>query len=194
MKSRRNLMMGLISLALLAAPISASAKDNDSSRDIQQQSQSGNEVSTSHSNSAPARSNARERNVAPAPMNREASHQDVTRSESRGERGIRTTPAVEPNRDSRDYRGDGNRWNRDHDRDYRNYGDRDYDSYAGGTPYYVMPRGYSGGACAWARHIHNVYERDLATGHPAAASDLLGPLHRAERACGGLPYGYGYYR
>ena len=57
-----------------------------------------------------------------------------------------------------------------------------------------MPYGYSGGACAWARHLHNVYRRDMYTGHPAAASDLIPQLERAERRCGVGFYGYNDYR
>ena len=57
-----------------------------------------------------------------------------------------------------------------------------------------MPNGYGGGACAWANHLRNVYRHDEETGHPAAAADLLNQLHRAERSCGGVPYGFNEYR
>jgi hypothetical protein len=76
---------------------------------------------------------------------------------------------------------------------YRNYGGHEYDhdrEYAAGG--WVMPEGYSGGACAWAQHLRNVYRHDEYTGHPAAASDLLWQLHRAERNCGGARYGYNW--
>ena len=53
-----------------------------------------------------------------------------------------------------------------------------------------MPQGYAGGACAWARHLNIIYNEDRNTGHPAAAADLLPQLHNAERACGGIPYGF----
>ena len=53
-----------------------------------------------------------------------------------------------------------------------------------------MPGGYYGGACGWAQHLRNVIRHDEYTGHPAAAADLTYQLHRAERACGGVPYGY----
>ena len=43
-------------------------------------------------------------------------------------------------------------------------------------------------------HLRNVYRHDEATGHPAAAADLLYQLHRAERSCGGVPYGFNEYR
>ena len=56
-----------------------------------------------------------------------------------------------------------------------------------------MPYGYSGGACAWARHLRAVYRHDEYTGHPAAAESLLNQMHRAERRCGGGAYGYNTY-
>jgi hypothetical protein len=56
-----------------------------------------------------------------------------------------------------------------------------------------MPDGYNGGACGWAQHLRNVYWHDRNTGHPAAAADLLPQLNQAQRACGGVPYGYNSY-
>jgi len=80
----------------------------------------------------------------------------------------------------------------DRGRDYDRAYDPDYDrEYASG---WVMPYSYSGGACAWARHLRNVYRHDEYTGHPAAAESLLWQMHRAERACGGGRYGYNSYR
>ena len=104
------------------------------------------------------------------------------------------------NREVRGERNDRDWNNRDRDynrggRDYKNYGGRDFDhdrEYAAGG--WVMPNGYSGGACAWAEHLRNVYRHDEETGHPAAAADLLYQLHRAERSCGGVPYGFNEYR
>lgn len=202
MKLKRNLMTGLIGLALIAAPITAAARDNDSGRNNphQAQAQSHSNAPAAHSNSAPERSNDRSRNFAQAP---------APRNESRAQSGFRAenrAPAVAEHRDARqdrndarrDFRGDrndGDRWNRDGDRDYRNYGHRDDDDdYAEGAPYYVMPYGYAGGACAWARHLRNVYYYDRSTGHPAAAAYLIPQLRRAERNCGGVPYGYNDYR
>ena len=57
-----------------------------------------------------------------------------------------------------------------------------------------MPGGYYGGACGWAQHLRNVIRHDEYTGHPAAAADLMYQMHRAERACGGVPYGYNDWR
>ncbi len=177
MKLRTNLMTGLIGLAMLAAPITAAAKDNDSGNISSHQAQVESAAKES-------RSNVSVRNAAPA-----------TRKESRDQRDARsfnTGPVVTEHRDVRTDRDhDGDRWKHDGSRDYRNYGDRDYNGpYAVEAPYYVMPRGYVGGACGWARHLRTVYEQDRNTGHPAAAADLLPQLRKAERDCGGVPYSY----
>ncbi len=222
MNYRRNLMTGLIGLALLATPIAAAAKDKDSGQNNSHQApareESHNNRSESRSYNAPERSNAPERNAAPAAMNRhEDRDQRATRSfetapvvadhrdrhEDRNDRAFKAAPVVAERRDWREDRNDRNQWNREgerherrdydrSDRDYRNYGDRDEGRYAE-APYYVMPRRYAGGSCGWARHLRNVYMHDRYTGHPAAAADLLPRLHRAERACGGVPYGYNRY-
>ena len=213
MNYKRNLMTGLIGLAILAAPITAAAKNN---------SDGGRNNSRQESHySAPARSNDHARNFAPAPAPRnEVRNQGGARNEVRnfapapaprnevrnqgGGRNWDPAPPVterrevrqrgdDGHRDWRDGRNDGDRRDRDHDRDYRNYGGRYYgdnDDYSEGAPYYVMPEGYAGGACAWARHLRNVYYYDRNTGHPAAAAYLLPQLRRAEERCGGVPYGY----
>jgi hypothetical protein len=212
MQYRKNLITGLIGLALLAAPVTAAAQDHNSGRNHSQQSQvqSHHNAAASHSYSAPARSNGPTHNAAHAAMSRNefrdqrsaramthnAAPATVTRSESREQRGARTwdntASAETAHRDWRRDRNDGDRWNHDdHDRDY---GNRGYGPYAGGAPYYVMPRGYAGGACAWARHLRTIYYQDRNSGHPAAAADLLPQLRRAERRCGGVPYGYNRYR
>jgi len=87
--------------------------------------------------------------------------------------------------DSREDRYERNhRWGNDGWRYRRGYnGNRGYYGYA-------MPRGYYGGSCGWARHLRQVYNQDRYSGHPAAASDLLPRLQRAERSCGGPSYGY----
>jgi len=235
MKLKRNLVTGLIGLALLAAPVTAAARDNERGRNDshQAQAQSHRDAPASHSNGAPERSNDHARNFAQpaAPRNefrdqraarvetRNFAPAPVTRNESRDQHQARNwnpAPVAAEHRDfrqdrndaNRDFRqdrnearrdwhedrNDGNRWNRDRDRDYRNYGHRDDDDdYAEGAPYYVMPYGYAGGACAWARHLRNVYYHDRNTGHPAAAAYLIPQLRRAERNCGGVPYGYNDY-
>lgn len=192
---RTNLMTGLIGLALLAAPISAAAQDRDSgkfqSRPAQTQPQAHREVPT--------------QKVAPAPVTRNEPRAE-TRNEPRNEKGYWAHPMVPAKPEAREVRKDNDRnhdgdrdyrnyGDRDHDRDYRNYGDRDFDhdrDYAANG--WVMPRGYVGGACAWAQHLRNVYRHDEYTGHPAAAADLLPQLRRAERNCGGVPYGFNLYR
>ena len=108
----------------------------------------------------------------------------------------------EASADRRDWREDRheNRWDaRDHrdwdhgHPDYAYDNDRRWGPYYAGGPTYLMPEGYAGGSCAWARHLRAVYIHDEYTGHPAAANDLLWRVRRAERACG-LRYGYnGYY-
>ena len=152
----------------------------------------------------------------PAPEN-------VNRGEFRGHNEARDngrnfhSEAAVTTRESRDYRGErghdnGERdqrydrdrkyndrdWERD-DRAYRSYGrDYDHDDYDHDRDYaeggWVMPYSYGGGACAWARHLHNVYRHDMYTGHPAAASDLIPQMRRAERRCGIGAYGYNSYR
>jgi hypothetical protein len=226
MKFSKNLMTGLIGVAMLAMPIAAAAQNNHDSgkNNSRQASQSESRPNESRSNasahSAPAVHNeAHEqhsarietRNAAPANMNRnEGREEHSARVETRtaapavaihneardNGHGYKGAPAV-ATRDSRVYRNDGRDWNHD-GRDYRGYG-RDYahDYYDHDRDYaangWVMPRGYGGGACAWAQHLRNVYRHDEYTGHPAAAADLLYQLHRAERSCG-VPYGYNSWR
>jgi hypothetical protein len=198
MKYKGHLMMGLIGLALLAAPITASAQKTDERKFDSHQSQSNNRPAEPRSYNSQSRSNAPAPNLAPATADRNVRSQAV-RNESRDER-VNRTATVDRDHDIRKGdRDDRNYVNRDNDRDYhrdydRNYHrdyDRDYD-YDGRRVegYYVMPRGYAGGACAWARHLRGVYNHDRVTGHPDAANDLLPQLRRAERSCGGVPYVY----
>jgi hypothetical protein len=257
MKCTRNLVTGLIGLAMLAAPITAAAKDNDSGRNNSHQERVEARHEAPSRNSAPApRNEIREqhsarvetRNVAPAPrieMREQRSARVETRNEAPAVRNdfrenrenarsfnrgqmIMPAPKVEParreareerheanrdwradrheaNRDRREDRREANRdWRagRDNDHDgwnrYRGYRDYDHDDYDHDREYaaggWIMPRGYYGGACGWAQHLRNVYRHDLRTGHPAAAQDVLWQLRRAERSCGGVPYGYNTYR
>jgi hypothetical protein len=208
MKFSKNLMTGLIGLALVAAPMTAAAQDRDSgrnnSRQVQTESRSNHsQGKTAEHKAAPAvRVESRDQHSARVET-RNAAPAVATRNESRDNgRVYNGAPAVTTNREVRGDRDNGDRdynhGDRDYnhgDRDYKNYGDRDFDhdrDYAAGG--WVMPYGYSGGACAWAQHLRNVYRHDEATGHPAAAADLLYQLHRAERNCGGVPYGYNEYR
>lgn len=224
-------MTGMIGLAMLAAPITAAAKDNDSGRNNSHQAQAESRPNESRSNgsahnAAPAMHNesrgggdrsarVETRSAAPVNMNRNEGREQrsarvetrnvapapAPRNEARGQRDVRVynnAPVVTEHRDVRADRDHDRNWNRD-GRDYRNYGhDYDHDDYDHDRDYasggWIMPRGYYGGACGWAQHLRNVYRHDQYTGHPAAAADLLGQLHRAERACGGVPYGYNNYR
>ena len=240
MKFNRNLMTGLIGLALIAAPITAAAKDNDSGSNNSHQARAESRSNESHAsapshNAAPAahnearpeRSNRVETRAAAPEMNRneqrsarvetrpapEMNRPEMNRNEQRSARvenhndvrAFNNAPAATEHRDvredrheaNRDYRGDRNDHDRgwiygDRGRDYDRSFDPDYDrEYASG---WVMPYGYSGGACAWARHLRAVYRHDEYTGHPAAAESLLNQMHRAERRCGGGAYGYNTYR
>jgi hypothetical protein len=186
---RRNLITGLIGLALLGTPIAAAAKDNDRGPNTshQSQAQSRNDAMSRHELHI-----SRSYNM---PLVEPGQHESGDQHEART---FNTAPLVADRRDRHEDRRERNRWNRvgwRHDRRHYNY-DHDrgyYGDYASEAPYYVMPRGYAGGSCAWARHLRNVYTHDRYTGHPAAAADLLPRLHRAERACGGVRYGYNRY-
>jgi hypothetical protein len=241
MNFNRKLVTGLFGLALIAAPITAAAKDNDSGRnnshqeqaqpsrsndshpEARQQEQGRDQhqarvenrqdnraarVENRQDNRA-ARVENRQDNRAARVENRQDNHEArvENRQDNRNEaRGYNGAPYVNEHRDAREDRRDGN-WNGDrhergdHDghwiygdrgRDYDLAYDPDYDrEYESG---WVMPYSYSGGACAWARHLRNVYRHDQYTGHPAAAESLIWQMRRAERACGGEPYGYNSYR
>ena len=234
MKHAKHLVTGLIGLALLAAPFTAAAKDNDkggnNSHQARVEAHQARDAGPAHE----ARHEAREqhsdrvetRNFARAPeIRHEAREQHEVRNFNREPAMIAhpARPVVadrdwrqdrheanrdwrqdrreanpdwrqdrnEARRDWREDRNEHNRWNHGyyHDyRDYYGYRDRNYDrEYASG---WVMPYGYSGGACGWARHLRTVYNQDLYWGHPAAAQDLLPRLRRAERTCSGYRYGY----
>ena len=141
-------MTGLIGLAMIAAPITAAAKDNDSGRNSahQAQAQSRPQVQSRPNESRPAMHNeAREqhndraeaRNPAPQ-MNRQKAARSATHASRLGKRRprlhlamslVKTATVTGPplKNQPRDVRADRDR---DHDgnrdgRDYRNYGDRD---------------------------------------------------------------------
>jgi hypothetical protein len=173
MKSKRSLMTALIGLAMLATPIVAAAKDH--------KDHDGDGRNYSH-------------------QSEYRSYNAGNRHEFRNARGNGAWAHRDWNEDRHD-NGWHNGWcQNDGDADdyanygySRNYGNRGYYN----RPAYVAPyygrSGYAsaGGACGWAQHVRNVYNRDRYTGHPAAARDLLPQLRRAEQACGGVPYGGG---
>ena len=186
---RRNLTTGLIGLALLATPIAAAAKNNDRG------------PNNSHHSQAQSRNDAMSRHELHISRSYNMPLVEPDRHESGDQHEARTfnrAPVVADRRDWHQNRNERKQWNRAgsrHDRrDYDYDRDRGYNGPYAEGPYYVMPRGYAGGSCAWARHLRNVYTHDRYTGHPAAAADLLPRLHRAERACGGVRYGYNRYR
>jgi hypothetical protein len=203
MRYKGHLMTGLIGLALLAAPISASAQKTEGRKYDTHQSQSNFKPAEPHSFNSMSRSYGPARVVAPATVDRNVRSQTMQtmRNESRDDRVNRVAPIDRDHdirnrdRDDRNYvKRDFDRdYHRDFDRDYHHDFDRDHDGDFDGRRvegYYVMPRGYAGGACAWAQHLRGVYHHDRVTGHPDAANDLLPQLHKAERSCGGVPYGF----
>jgi hypothetical protein len=198
MIGRKNFLTGLIGFALIAAPITATAMNTDSSRNDSRQPQAQSQQAPEpHASRAPFRSNSPTRKEEPAKMTRKEAPATAIRTDAREQHTASRAPAVATHRDSREATRSDHVASYDHhdgSYDHRNYDEHGHVSgaYVAATPVYVMPQGYEGGACAWARHLHNVYYQDQNTGHPAAASDLLSELRRAERDCGG-PYSYNAY-
>src|SRR5579864_6311518 len=108
MNYKIKLMTGLIGLALLAAPISAAAKDNDSGRNVSHQARSESRHDSSPSHDSSARSNDHGRSAAPASAARnESRDQRGARNESRDQRGAsnetrNSAPAPATRNESRD--------------------------------------------------------------------------------------------
>ena len=184
----------------------AQARANDSGRkgapEAANRNQGREERSARNENrkAAPEAANRNEnRGARSAQVENSKGAETATRNEH-NDRNFKAGAAVTANeqkRGDRNYNGSYSyNGSNDHgSRDYRNYGGHEYDhdrEYAAGG--WVMPDGYAGGACAWAQHLRNVYRHDEYTGHPAAAADLLRQLRRAERNCGGVPYGYNAYK
>ena len=169
MKSKRGLMTLLVGVAMLAMPLTAAAKDHG------------------RFNNPQARNFAGAHYVAAAVNRHEFRH------------GGAWTPAA----------GGHRNWNWNHrglnDRDaddYQNYGNGGYyaaPAYAApvyAAPAYAAPMysGYGGGnGCGGAQRVMRTYARDRATGHPAAAYDLLRQNQWAMRSgcAGGAPMGGG---
>src|SRR3984957_8942957 len=153
MKFSRNLMTGMIGLAMLAAPITAAAKDNDSGRNNSHQAQAESRPNESRSNgsahnAAPAMHNesrgggersarVETRSAAPVNMNRNEGREQrsarvetrnvapapAPRNEARGQRDVRVYNNAPAVTEHRDVRAD-----RDHDRNWNRDG-RDYRNY-----------------------------------------------------------------
>jgi hypothetical protein len=165
MNSKRGLMTVLVGLAIVATPIVAAAKDHN------------------HYDSHAARVSS---NFAPAA---------VTRHEFRNgsNRTWMPAPAAVARHDWHRGWGNGNAYG---------YG---YNGYSGApvyaAPVYAAPvySGYGGGyggggqGCGGAQRVMRTYARDRATGHPAAAADLLRQNQWALRSgcAGGATYGGG---
>jgi hypothetical protein len=230
MKLGKNIITGLIGVALMATPIIAAAQDHDNGKNSSRPAQSAPRSNESRGsapahNAAPAMHNESRDQHSARTETRAAAPANMYRNEGREERSARTethnaAPAVATRNEARDngrtynnapavtehrdVRTERDRNDGGHDRNYgerdgRTYGrDYDHDDYGHDREYaasgWVMPGGYYGGACGWAQHLRNVYRHDEYTGHPAAAADLLHQMHRAERACGGVPYGYNDWR
>ena len=174
MQNRRKLITGLIGLAMLAAPMTAAAKDRDTRSDSNQpqaQAHSNARVSPSYNmpraeaaqprvNHEQVRENAPARTVAPAmTMNRsdqragraENAARPDARQDRRENRTFNAAPVVAAPRDARVDRRDNrndNRWTRNEARsDGRDYNRRDYDNDYRGHNY---NRGYYDRDDAWA--------------------------------------------
>lgn len=152
MNSKTGLMAALVGIAMLATPIAAAAKDKNHNFNY----------------SRPARASrayvASARNFGPVVVNK---HDFRNGKHATWMPGPRAIAPVEwrdhrwGDRDDDDYRG------------YRNYYPAPvYTAPVYGAPSYPAYGGY-GGNCRAARSVMYNYNKDRATGHPAAAYDLL---------------------
>ena len=171
MNSKRGLMTVLVGVAMLAMPLTAAAKDHGRFH------------------------NSQARSFAPAPS---VAPVFVSKHEFRHGATWVPAPAGLVSRD--EWRENHRGWNDGDADDYRNYGNRGYyrtPVYA--APVYAAPAysgyGYGGGrGCAQAQHVMRTYQRDRATGHPAAAADVLRQNQWAlSSGCAGGLGGYGGY-
>ena len=166
MNSKRGLMTVLVGVAMLAMPLTAAAKDHGRFQNSQ------------------ARSFASAPSVAPV---------YAPRHESRNGATWMPAPAGLHRYDWREHR----EW------ENSNYGRGYYGAPAYGAPAHVAPMyaapyggGYGGGnGCGAAQHVMRTDQRDRATGHPAAAADVLRQNQWALRSgcAGGAPYGGGLF-
>ena len=167
MNSKKGLMTVLVGLAMLATPIAAAAKDHN------------------HFDSNGARESKHEfRNgrgtwmPPPAAVARHDWHEDKHEWKHGWNGG-----------DADDYRGYGNGGY---------YGNRGYygvPAYPVAAPYYGGGYGGGGRGCDGAVRIMRDYQRDRATGHPAAAASLIRQNQWAlHSGCGnGTPFGRGLF-
>jgi GNAT superfamily N-acetyltransferase len=154
MNSKRGLMTVLVGVAMLAMPLTAAAKDHGRFHNSQ------------------ARVFTPAPTVAPVVVSKHAFRHGAT---------WMPAPVVVGRHE---WRGNHGRWNDGDADDYQGYGNRGY--YAApvytapvyAAPVYAAPAyqgyGYGGGqGCAQAQRVMRTYQRDRATGHPAAAADVL---------------------
>jgi len=173
MNSKRGLMTVLVGVAMLAMPLTAAAKDHGRFNNSQARNFTTPYVAPVFVSKHEFRNGA---TWAPAPRVVRA---DEWRENHRGWN----------DGDADDYRGYGYRGY-----GYRGYGNRGYYP----APVYAAPvyqgYGYGGGqGCGQAQHVMRTYQRDRATGHPAAAADVLRQNQWALRGgcAGGASYGGG---
>lgn len=168
-------MTVLIGLAMLATPITAAAYDYNYAHNSSHPSRA------SHSFAAPARSFASARNVRAAVTRNQFRNNAFAAAPGRGSEANRTWGTAD---------------------EYRNYG-RNYarpgyyaaPAYPVAAPYAAAPYyggggGYGGGygyvsPCGHAQGIMNIINHDRATGHPAAAYDVLRQNQGLLQSCGG---------
>jgi hypothetical protein len=161
MKSKRSLMAVLAGLAILAAPITAAAFDNNNygHNDSRPAHAAHSENMPAH-NGRPADVNGHEfhNNAMPANRDWHDNHNEANRGW--GEPGYRG-PGYGPG-----YRGPG--YGPGYAEGYWTRG------YPVGSPYYGAPMfTMMSSRCRAAQSVVNNYYRDRNTGHPAAAADLL---------------------
>lgn len=164
MNSKRGLMTVLVGVAMLAMPLTAAAKDHG------------------RFNNSQSRSFASSPSVAPVFVSKHDFRHGATFMPAPA--GMRPT--------WREHRA----WeNANYGRGY--YGAPAYVAPAYAAPVYAAPAyqgyGYGGGqGCSQAQHVMRTYQRDRATGHPAAAADVLRQNQWALRSgCSGASTGGG---
>ena len=168
MKSKRSLMTVLVGLAMLATPIVAAAKDHN------HDGANNPRPAQARAFVAPARS------FVPARVATRVGTVNEYRNQG---------PVFH-----RDWVDNHPGWNRGYGYGPGYYANRGYYNpgyvVAPVAPYYAAPgyAGYAGnGSCAAARHFMIVYQQDRATGHPAAAADVLRNHQWAFRSGCGVP-------
>jgi len=157
-------MTVLVGLAMLATPITAAAHDYNYAHNNSHPSHA------SHSFTAPARSFATARNFPAAVTRNQFRNNAFAAAPGRGWAANRTWGTAD---------------------EYRNYG-RNYarPGYYAAPAYPVAGPNYGGGygyasPCGHAQGIMNIINRDRATGHPAAAYDVLRQNQGLLQSCGG---------